>query len=84
MLGPANDADVVRAIATAIHRYIVLHPDAADSIDGIHHWWLPPSLHGEAPAWVEAAVARLVADGVLRQVTQEDGRVIYSSALGRP
>jgi hypothetical protein len=83
-VGPANDADVVHEIAIAVRRYVVSHPDAADSIDGIHHWWLPPSLHEEAPALVDAAVVRLVVEGVLRRVTQEDGRVIYSSALGRP
>ena len=70
---------VVQDIATAIRCYIHAHPDAADSIDGIHRWWLVPALRDEAPQRVEAAVAQLVRERVLRQVVQEDGRVIYSS-----
>jgi hypothetical protein len=55
------------------------NPDAADSLAGVHRWWLPPGLRDEAPQRVEDAVGVLVAEGVLRQVLQEDGRVIYSS-----
>lgn len=65
-------------IARAIRHYIYSHPDAADSIDGVHRWWLLPLLHEEAREFVEAAVAQLVGEGVLREVVQEDGRVIYS------
>ena len=74
-----NDNGVVLDIAASIRRYVHDHPDAADSIDGIHRWWLVPALRDEAPRRVEAAVAQLVRERVLRQVVQEDGRVIYSS-----
>jgi hypothetical protein len=63
----------------ALRGYLDRRPDAADSIEGIHRWWLPAALHDEAPALVEAAVAELVDDGTLRNVVQEDGHVIYSS-----
>ena len=66
-------------IVRALRHYIDERPDAADSIDGIHRWWLPPELRDESPTLVETAVARLVDEGVLRRVVQEDGRVIYSS-----
>jgi hypothetical protein len=82
-VGPVHDAGLVREIADAIHRYVLSHPDAADSIDGIHQWWLLPLLREEAPAFVEAAVKLLVIEGVLQQVVLEDGRVIYSSAQRR-
>jgi hypothetical protein len=74
-----NEDGVVQNIAAAIHRYVLDHPDAADSIDGIHRWWLAPALRDEPPRRVEAAVAQLVRERVLHQVVQEDGRVIYSS-----
>ena len=75
---PANDAVVVCAIANAISRYVVSHPGAADSIDGIHRWWLLPTLHEESVRLVRMAVARLVSEGTLREIEMEDGRVIYS------
>ena len=78
-----NEDGVVQNIAAAIRRYVLAHPDAADSIDGIHRWWLAPALRDEAPRRVEAAVAQLVREGVLRQVVQEDGRLIYSSGQKR-
>lgn len=70
---------MVQEIASAIRRYIHVHPEAADSVDGIHRWWLEPALRDESPHRVDTAVGRLVAEGVLRRVVQEDGRVIYSS-----
>lgn len=76
---PANDATVVQEIARALEHYLQRFPDAADSIEGMRRWWLSPFLRDEAPEFVEAAVALLVNDGVLRQVVLEDGRVIYSS-----
>ena len=75
----ANDAAVVHEIARALTHYIQRFPDAADSIEGMHRWWLSPFLSGEAQELVEAAVAQLVSEGVLRQMVLEDGRVIYSS-----
>lgn len=71
---------MVREISRVLRNYLDRRPDAADSIEGIHCWWLPPSLHDESRALVEAAVAQLVADGRLRRVVQEDGGVIYSSS----
>jgi hypothetical protein len=79
-VSPADDTAVVRAIADAITRYVVTHPGAADSIDGIHRWWLLPTLYEESARLVKIAVAQLVSDGTLRQVVMEDGRVIYSGA----
>ena len=80
-MSPADDAaDTVCAIAAAIRRYVIAHPEAADTLEGIHRWWLLPTLHEESVVSVEQAVERLVAEGVLRQMSLEDGRVIYSYA----
>ena len=69
----------MREIVRALRGYLDQRPEAADSIDGIRRWWLPAALQDESPILVEAAVGELVADGSLRRVVQEDGRVIYSS-----
>jgi hypothetical protein len=74
-----DEEAVVRDIVRALREYLDRRPDAADSIKGMHRWWLPASLQDEAPSLVHAAVAELVADHTLRRVVQEDGRVIYSS-----
>jgi hypothetical protein len=79
-----QEAETVRAIACAIHRYVTAYPDAADTLDGIHRWWLAPPLHEEPEAYVEEAVALLVASGTLQQTLREDGRVIFSNARRRP
>lgn len=71
-------------IVRALRRYIAERPDAADSIDGVHRWWLLPRLHEEPLELVELAVAYLVHEGVLRAIVQEDGRVIYSSGRKPP
>lgn len=70
-------------IAMTIRRYIRVHPEAADSIEGICQWWLSPFQHEESRERVEAAVAELVAEGELRQIVLEDGRVIYASGHKR-
>jgi hypothetical protein len=82
-VNPADNAEVVRAIARAIHCYVIAHPDAADTLDGIHRWWLLPTLHEESILRVEEAVEQLVAEGVLRSISREDGRVIYFYAQRR-
>jgi hypothetical protein len=82
-MSSAHDADVVRAITEAIRRYVIAHPEAADTLEGIHRWWLPPALHDEPRGRVEQVVAQLVAVGILREVAREGGRVIYASTPSR-
>jgi hypothetical protein len=83
MLGVLRRSEeVVPDIATTIRRYILDHPDAADTIEGISHWWLPHP-HEAPQGQVEDAVAHLVKEGVLKQIVLEDGRVIYASARKR-
>jgi hypothetical protein len=73
------EEDVVSSIAGAVREYFAVHPEAADSADGIQRWWLPPPLREEPLALVERAVERLVSEGVTRRVVLEDGRVIYAN-----
>jgi hypothetical protein len=77
---PRHVDDAAHDIVVVIRRYIHAHPDAADTIDGIHRWWLLPTLQDESRQLVADALDSLVQEGVMRQVTLEDGRVIYSSA----
>jgi hypothetical protein len=61
------DAEV-RAVAQAIRRYLIDHPQAADTAQGIQRWWLLPDF-GELPLMtVEAALAQLESEGVVRRI----------------
>jgi hypothetical protein len=75
-----NDEAAITAIAGAIRRYFTANPGAADSSDGIQRWWLPSQLLEEPLPLVEEALERLVREGVMARMAQEDGRVIYGPA----
>jgi hypothetical protein len=80
---PNHAEETAHDIAVAIRGYLLTHPDAADSVDGIHRWWLVPRLRDEGRELVESALRRLVAEGILRRIAREDGRVIYTSGRKR-
>ncbi len=64
-------------VVDAILRYLHLHPDAADTVEGICEWWLPPSWCVDSQR-VEAALARLQAQGLVRRRENADRHVVYS------
>ena len=69
--------EVVKIVAASLHDYIARHPDAADSIEGIRRWWLPPSVVAST-AEVQAALDRLVACGVLSRRPLPGPGALYS------
>lgn len=69
--------DVVRIVAASLHDYIARHPDAADSIEGIRRWWLPPSVVAST-ADVQAALDSLVAAGLLSRRALPGRGTLYS------
>jgi hypothetical protein len=80
----AVDEDLVRSIAEAIENYLRSHPDAADSSEGIHRWWLPERLTQAQPESVVAALERLISTGVVRRnEVGGGGAVLYSLGLPR-
>jgi hypothetical protein len=68
------------AVITEILRYLVEHPDAKDTIEGITRWWIQPQ-RPEADEWkrdlVQEAMDELVARGwvVRREITPSN--VVY-------
>ncbi|HUG24190.1 hypothetical protein [Piscinibacter sp.] len=60
-----------------ILEYLVSHPQAADSADGVSRWWLARNARAPSQADVERALATLVERGLLRRVELPDGTVIY-------
>ena len=81
-MGEPPDARV--AVVEAILRYLSLHPDAADSEDGIADWWMPSMGVKTSAEAVVGALRTLCRDGLVERTTLPDGRVIYraNSAIG--
>ncbi len=69
--------DVVSIVAASLHEYVTRHPDAADSIEGIRRWWLPPNVVASV-ADVQAALDRLVDAGVLSRRPLPDRSTLYT------
>jgi len=69
-------------VVDAILRYLDRYPDAADTVDGICEWWLPIGWRVEAHR-VEAALERLLAQGLVRRRENADRHVVYSSVTRR-
>ncbi|HEX2828609.1 MAG TPA: hypothetical protein VHP37_19805 [Burkholderiales bacterium] len=81
-MGEPPDAGV--AVADAILRYLALHPDAADSEEGIAEWWMPEMGIGTNAPAVAEALRSLHRNRLVERETLPDGRVIYraNSAIG--
>lgn len=63
--------------AAGIRCYLLEHPNAADTLEGVAAWWLSGSTSGPWLATVQAAVDRLVAAGEVVKQTLPDGTTIY-------
>ena len=59
-----------------IMEYLKLHPNAADTVDGIASWWLGDEGDPAAEA-VEHAVLELVDKGFMERRRTPDGAAIY-------
>lgn len=72
----------IDALAATIRRYLLDHPNAADTSDGVARWWLAG---GAGEAWlssVRRAIEQLVERGEMVGQTLRDGTVIYERTKG--
>lgn len=72
------DAAGVEAVAGEIGRYLDAHPDAADTVDGVLQFWLPPAFASVSRETVERALDVLAARREIVRRTHADGTVIYA------
>lgn len=72
----AKDNRVVE-IASTIERYLMKHPHAVDTAQGIADWWLADEQSLPIGA-VESAIACLVEKGRLLPVELPDGALVYA------
>jgi hypothetical protein len=77
MLKSTDVNDPGRPLADEVLAYVVRHPEAQDTVEGIAEWWLLEQRIRHAVSDVEAALSELVGNGFLvaRQCT--DGRTYY-------
>lgn len=57
--------------------YLAEHPEAEDTLEGIVHWWLLEQKIKNLTAGVEAALDKLVAQGLVLEHRRKDGRIHY-------
>ena len=70
----------VAAFAEEIKEYLIIHPNAADSLEGIVKWWLGRQRWVQAVDKVEKALEYLVVQGAVKKVITADGKEVYLSA----
>jgi hypothetical protein len=64
-------------VVDAILRYLHGHPHAVDTAEGIARWWLPADGSADTRL-VEAALARLEAQGLVRRRANPDRHILFS------
>lgn len=65
-------------IEEAVIGYLRNHPEAADTLDGIVHWWLPRQRYETARSSVEQALGHLVDRGLLRRLGLPGEGTLYA------
>ena len=70
-------------VAHVVARYLLAHPDASDTLDGIARWWLSRQRRDDARDLVQAALDLLVERGVVERRTTADGVTLFRSARSR-
>lgn len=64
------------AIAQALVSYLLTHPGACDTLDGISRWWFDTE-DAVNPKAVKQALDALVERGLLEAIPAADGRVRF-------
>jgi len=73
----AFESNVRSEFADEILRYLLEHPEAQDTIDGIADWWLTERRVRQGIDEVQVALRSLVDRGLVEAVVHEDGRCHY-------
>lgn len=74
-----NTKQDMMTVAQQIRDYLVNHPNAADSLEGIVVWWLTRQRYKLGHIQVRKALDYLVAQGSIGKIELSDGTVLYSA-----
>ena len=59
------DRGLIEFAKDAIRRFLAMRPDAADTLEGIHRWWIDWPGHPESQVVTEVALEQLHDEGVI-------------------
>lgn len=80
---PEHEHDDITVLADQIEHYLAVHPNAADSSDGIARWWVARQRYQETTLIVQKALDYLQKKGVVSKSLMRDGVVIYRGSKNR-
>ena len=66
-------------LADAIRRYLLEHPDAQDTVEGIAEWWSREQRVRRSATAVRQGLAELVDQGTVLEQRGRDGRIHYKA-----
>ena len=69
--------DDIVEIARQIERYLAVHPNAADSLEGILRWWLTRQRYEDSAQQVRQALERLLQQGTITTRVLSGGKTLY-------
>jgi hypothetical protein len=72
------------ALIQGILSYLGAHPEAADTLEGIASWWLPPPTYSVTLENLQTALDRMAGDRRIARIHLADGRMLFQSAEKRP
>ncbi|MBL8499005.1 MAG: hypothetical protein LZF64_05310 [Nitrosomonas sp.] len=64
-------------IRKEILQYMQMHPEAADSLNGIVNWWLSSKCCAEDMKKVECVLEQLIKDGLIKKIALIDKTILY-------
>jgi hypothetical protein len=76
----ATQRQRMMAIADIIEQYVIEHPHAADTPEGIRAWWVGRAGSGDSLDDVQAALDHLLERGRVSRTLLPDGTTIYGAA----
>lgn len=75
-----DDTCRIDTLIAEIVRYLRENPRAADTLDGIHNWWLRDVRRRGTPDETQQAVDLLVARGVMHRIPLAGPAQVYAAA----
>jgi hypothetical protein len=69
------------ALQASLRRYLELHPEAADSPEGIRQWWLAEELRMTPIGVLREALKAMVASGEVQFCVLPDGTELYARSV---
>jgi hypothetical protein len=75
---PRPPSVIIAQLVAEVRRYVLAHPRAADTLNGVTSWWLPPHLAQTALREdVEEALDQLSALGLIERRELPDGSTLF-------